>query len=316
MACRRRNRDRGCRGSIRTDLSLIDRSRAVSRTLLRVLVLNLAVAGAKLVFGYATGALSIVSDGYHSLTDSASNVMGLASLRASGKPPDADHPYGHRKFETLAAAGIFVFLLLVVVEVVESSIARLRNGSAPDVTLYSFAVMVATLAVNLWVVRYEAGEGRRLNSELLLADAAHTRSDVLTSCAVLLSLAAVWLGYPVLDAVGALVVAVFIARTGYHIGLETSGILADRVVLDEHEVRRVVMSVPEVMGCHQIRTRGSFDHTFLDLHIWFEADTTLFEAHRLSHVVKDRLMDTFPQIADAVIHIEPPPLDGQAAGRR
>ena len=283
------------------------RARGVSRVLLRVLFLNLAVAGAKLVFGYATGAVSIISDGFHSLTDTASNVMGLVGLRVARKPPDADHPYGHRKFETLAAAGIFVFLLLVVIEVVETALLRLRSGESPRVTAYSFAVMLATLGVNLFVVKYEAGQGQRLGSELLLADAAHTRSDVWTSCAVLVSLVSVRLGYPMLDAVGALVISVFIARTGYHIGLETSGILADRVVMDEAAIRRQVMSVPEVLGCHQIRTRGTFDHTFLDLHVWFPQETTLFEAHRLSHVVKDRLMAAFPQIADAIIHIEPPP---------
>jgi cation diffusion facilitator family transporter len=170
--------------------------------------------------------------------------------------------------------------------------------------------MLVTLAVNLFVVRYEAGAGRRLTSELLLADAAHTRSDVLTSCAVICSLLAVALGYPALDAVGALVVAVFIARTGYQIGLETSGILADRVVINEDEIRRVVMSVPDVVGCHQIRTRGSYDHTFLDLHVWLPERMPLYDAHRLSHVVKDRLMESFPQIADAIIHIEPPPEKG------
>jgi cation diffusion facilitator family transporter len=234
-------------------------------------------------------------------------VIGLVSMRASRKPPDEDHPYGHRKYETLAAAGIFVFLLLVVIEVVEAAIGRLSRGEAPHVTVYSFAVMFATLAVNIGVVRYERSCGHALRSELLLADAAHTRSDVMTSCAVLVSLAAVWFGFPILDAVGAIVIAVFIARTGYQIGMETSGILSDRVVLDEDDIRRVVMAVPEVVGCHHIRTRGSFDHTFLDLHVWFRGDTTLFEAHRLSHVVKDRLMDSFPQIADAIIHIEPPP---------
>jgi cation diffusion facilitator family transporter len=235
--------------------------------------------------------------------------MGLIGLRISRKPPDADHPYGHRKFETLAAAGIFVFLLIVVVEVVRSAFSRLRSGVAPDVTSISFVVMIATVAANLLVVRYEKGQGRALKSELLLADAAHTTSDVWTSCTVLLSLAAVWLGYPIFDAAGALVVAVFIARAGLQIGLESSSILADRVVLEEEPVRRVVMSVPSVLGCHQIRTRGTFDHTFLDLHVWFASDTTLYEAHRLSHVVKDRLMETFPQIADAIIHIEPPPED-------
>jgi cation diffusion facilitator family transporter len=283
------------------------RASVLTRVLAQVLALNVGVALAKLAFGYATGAISIVSDGFHSLTDGASNVMAIVATRAARKPPDEDHPYGHRKYETLAAAGIFVFLLLVVIEVVQGALGRLRGGDAPDVTPASFVVMLVTLAVNLFVVRYETARGRELKSELLLADAAHTRSDVLTSCAVLVSLAGVWLGYPRLDAIGGLVVAVFIAHTGIQIGREASGILSDRVVMNEDDIRRVVMGVPEVRGCHQIRTRGSVDHTFLDLHVWFNGNTTLHEAHRLSHVVKDRLMAQYPHIGDAIIHIEPPP---------
>jgi cation diffusion facilitator family transporter len=167
--------------------------------------------------------------------------------------------------------------------------------------------MLITLGINLWVVRYERAEGHRLNSEILLADALHTKSDVLTSVAVLISLTAVMLGYPILDPIGGLVIAAFIARTGWEIGRETSRVLSDRMVMAEDDIRGVVMGVPEVVGCHQIRTRGTPDHTFLDLHVWFAGTTTLYEAHRLSHVVKDRLMERYPQIADAVIHIEPPP---------
>lgn len=265
------------------------------------------VAGAKLVFGYATGAISMISDGFHSLTDSVSNVMGLTASRAAQKPPDADHPYGHRKYETLAAAGIFVMLLLVVVEVLRGAVTRLRDGGQPEVTAWSFAVMLLTLGINLMVVRYERGQGHRLNSELLLADATHTQSDVLTSCAVLASLAAVSLGYPVLDPIAGLIIAAFITRSGLKIARDAGGILSDRVVLEEEDIRRVVMSVPEVLGCHHIRSRGSADHIFLDLHVWFRGEISLFEAHRLSHVVKDLLMATFPQIGDAIIHIEPPP---------
>jgi cation diffusion facilitator family transporter len=286
---------------------------AIARVLFRVLLLNLAVAAAKLILGYATGAVSIISDGFHSLTDGASNVMGLVGLRAARKPPDADHPYGHRKFETLSAAAIFVFLLFVVLEVVRASFDRLASGSTPSVTPLSFAVMLATLGVNLAVVKYETARGRALTSELLLADATHTRSDVLTSCAVLVSLGAVWLGYPLLDAVGGLVISVFIAHTGLEIARETSRILSDRAVMDEDAIRRVVMSVPDVLGSHHIRTRGSPDHTFLDLHVWVRGDASLDEAHRISHVVKDRLMQTYPQIADAIIHIEPPPAPGHSS---
>jgi cation diffusion facilitator family transporter len=279
----------------------------VGAVLLRVLVLNLAVATAKLILGYSTGAVSVISDGFHSLTDSASNVMGLIGLRASHKPPDDDHPYGHRKYETLAAAGIFVFLLFVVIEVLRTALSRLAGGAPARVTAMSFAVMLGTLAVNLLVVRYESARGRALRSELLMADALHTRSDVLTSCAVLISLASVRLGYEILDPVGALLVAVFIARTGFEIVRETSPILSDHVVLDEEGIRRVVMSVPDVVGCHRIRSRGSLDYAFVDLHVWFRGSTSLVEAHRRSHVVKDTLMQTYPQIADAIIHIEPPP---------
>jgi cation diffusion facilitator family transporter len=285
------------------------RHRGVSRVLTRVLFFNLAVALAKLALGYATGAVSIVSDGFHSLTDSTSNIIGLVGLRASFKPPDADHPYGHRKFETLAAAGIFVFLVLAVMEIGRSALKRLASPSPPEVTWLSFAIMIATLLVNVGVVKYESRAGRRLNSEILLADAMHTQSDVFATIGVLISLAAVWAGYPRLDPLGGIIIAVLIAHTSYQIARDTTGVLSDRMVIDEAEIRQVVMAVPGVLGCHHIRTRGSMDHVFLDLHVWFQADSMLREAHRISHVVKDHLMERFPQIADAIIHIEPPPTD-------
>ena len=286
------------------------RHQAVSRVLGRVLVFNLAVALAKLALGYATGAVSVVSDGYHSIADSGSNVIGLIGLRYSRKPPDVDHPYGHRKFETLAAGGIFVFLLLAVVEIGRTAVKRMGSAEAPHVSWISFAVMLATLGVNLGVVRYEAAAGYRLNSELLLADATHTRSDVFATIGVLFSLLVVWLGHPLFDPIAGVAVAILIAHTSFEIARDMTGILADRVVIDEEQIRQAVMGVPEVLGCHHIRTRGSLDYVFLDLHVWLPADEPLREAHRVSHIVKDRLMERFPQIADAIIHIEPPPNDG------
>jgi cation diffusion facilitator family transporter len=286
---------------------VLTRAAEVTRVLARVLAANLAVAIAKLTFGYLTTTVSIISDGFHSLTDAAANVVALVGLRASGKPPDLDHPYGHRKFETLTAAAIVALLVLVIVEVARTSLQHLWGTSAPRVTGVSFGVMLATLAVNLGVVAYERRAAARLTSELLLADAMHTRSDVLTSLGVLASLVGVWLGFPILDPLIGLVVALVIGHTGFQIGRQASHILSDHIVMAEEDLRTVVMSVPGVLGCHHIRTRGTEDHVFLDLHVWVRGDSRLDEAHRLSHVVKDRLMKRYPQIVDAIIHIEPPP---------
>ena len=284
-----------------------DRYSRVVRVLYRVLFLNLGVALAKIVLGYLTGTVSVLSDGFHSLTDAASNVVALVGVSIARRPPDANHPYGHRKYETMASFAILVFLVLVLVEVLRASYNRLVSGGVPRVFPEGIAVMTATLIINIAVVRYELREGRRLGSEVLRADAMHTRSDVLTSIAVLGALLGVWFGYPLLDPLAALVVAVFIGQAGWRIGQESSRILSDEIVIAEAEVRSVVQSVPGVIGCHRIRTRGSADHTFMDLHLWIDGQTPLESAHSTSHVVKDRLMTRFPHLADVVIHIEPPP---------
>ena len=273
--------------------------------------LNLIVAAAKIGLGLATGAVSVLSDGFHSLTDTASNVVALVGVRIAGQPPDEDHPYGHRKFETMASVGILIFLVLVLFEVLSAAIERLRSGGEPAIDWLTFVVMGATFLVNVGVVFYERAAGRRLGSEVLMADAHHTTSDLLTSATVIAALIGVRLGYGWLDPVAALVIAGFIGYACWEIFKSTSGILADRFVIPEVAIREVVSSVPEVIGCHHIRTRGSNDFVFLDLHVWMERDMRLDEAHRLSHVVKDRLMARFPQIKDAIIHIEPPPRDGE-----
>ena len=284
-----------------------DRYSAVVRVLNRVLVLNLGVAFAKIVLGYSTGAVSILSDGFHSLTDSASNIVALIGVSIARRPPDENHPYGHRKYETMASLGITLFLVLVLFQVLAAAYDRFVNGGTPRVFPEGIAIMTTTLVINLFVVAYEGRAGRRLHSEVLLADARHTRSDVMTSIAVLGALFGVWLGYPIFDPIAAIVVAGFIGHACWDIAQEASRILSDEIVIAGDDVRAVVQSVPEVLGCHQIRTRGSADHAFMDLHVWLDGKTPLGSAHATSHVVKDRLMKRFPALADVVIHIEPPP---------
>ena len=285
---------------------LADRHTSVVRVLRRVLVLNLAVAAAKIALGYVTGAVSILSDGFHSLTDAASNVVALIGVSAAQRPPDADHPYGHRKYETMASLAILIFMIIVLVQIFETAIGRLRTATMPSVLPASVLLMLATLGVNMLVVRYESKEGRRLNSQILGADAKHTQSDAWTTGAVLAALCGAWLGYPRLDPFAGLVVAVFIGHACWQIARDASGVLADQIVIAEEDIRSVVESTPGVIGCEKIRTRGPADSVFVDLHLWIDGNTPLARAHAISHVVKDRLMERFPQIVDVVIHIEPP----------
>src|SRR5512134_606161 len=139
-----------------------DRYSDVTKVLYRVLFLNLGVALAKIVLGYSTGAVSIISDGFHSLTDSASNVVALIGISIARQPPDANHPYGHRKYETMASIGILVFLVVVLVEVLSAALDRFMNGGTPRVFPEGIGIMAVTLVINLFVVNYELTAGRRL----------------------------------------------------------------------------------------------------------------------------------------------------------
>lgn len=279
---------------------------------MRVLVLNLVVAVAKIAYGYASGAISILSDGFHSLTDTASNVVGLVGVFAARRPPDEDHPYGHRKYETVAAVAVVGFLALVMLEVLRNAFNHLTGRSArPEITTAGFLVMAITVAVNIIVVRYESAGAESLGSEILMADATQTRGDVWSSLTVIVALAGARAGLPILDPLAALVVAGFIGYAGYQIAQTTMKILSDRIVMSESDIETVVSSVRGVLGCHQIRTRGSADHVFLDFHVWLPPDMRLTDAHDISHVVKDRLMARYPQIVDVVIHLEPPPRAGE-----
>jgi cation diffusion facilitator family transporter len=272
-----------------------DKYSSVVSVLYRVLFVNLAIALAKIVLGCA------------------SNVVALVGVSVARRPPDANHPYGHRKYETMASLGILIFLVIVLVQVVTAAVDRLLTGGSPRVFPEGIGLMAVTLGVNIWVVAYEMREGKRLQSEVLRADAKHTRSDVLTSAAVLAALIGVWNGYPLLDPIAALLVAGFIGQACWSIALDAQGILSDQIVIAEGDVRAVVQSVPDVIGCEKIRTRGAADYAFLDLHLWLDRSMTLEAAHETSHVVKDKLMAKFPQLADVVIHIEPPPqaVDGR-----
>jgi cation diffusion facilitator family transporter len=275
------------------------------RILWVILALNWLVAAAKLGYGAYTGSISMQADGIHSSFDGMSNVIGLIGLWVAAHPPSPLYPYGHKKYETFAAAGIGLVLFGTCLYIVRSSYLHWRDGVVPEVTVISFAVMLGTMAINTAVMVWERRRGQVLKSEILVADSLHTASDILSSLSVLIGLAAVWAGYPLLDPIAGLVIAGFIGHTGILVLREASQSLADKARIDPDGIRQVALTVPGVDCCDNIRTRGLARHVFTDLTIHVDPAMTTAHAHIVAHEVEEIVRREFPDVVEVVVHVAP-----------
>lgn len=277
----------------------------VRRVLWLTLLLNVAVSGGKILVGTLSGSMSMVADGYHSLVDGSNNVIGLIVAAFAYAPPDLGHPYGHRKFETAATMLIGGALLLLSYRVVEGSLTQASHARVPEIGPLNWYVMLATLGVNIFVAWYEAREGRRLGSEYLVADAAHTRSDLYVSLGVIASFAGARAGLPWADAVVATGIAAVIAVQAVRILVGAFHVLTDRAVIAPEKIDFVVRSVPGVRDCREIRTRGGPDAAYVDLVVHVDGGLTLRAAHDVADRIELALSRAHPQIVDVVVHLEP-----------
>ncbi len=281
------------------------RTRQIKRVLWITLFLNLFVCVSKLAYGYATDTLGMVADGYHSLFDSSSNVVGLIAIQYASKPADTGHPYGHRKAETISTLIIAAMLFGACYEIGSGAYARFFDKTVPEVTLYSFLIMIGTMVINYGVSRYEGLKGRELRSQILMADSAHTRSDIFVSLSVIIALIGIKLGYVWLDGVAAIVIAVFVAFMGFRVIRESLGTLMDQAQLDPKAVCESVSSIAGVRDCHNVRSRGHSSAIYMDLNIHVDPAMTIQRAHELTHQVIAKIKTEFPQVIDVVVHTEP-----------
>ncbi|HWI62227.1 MAG TPA: cation diffusion facilitator family transporter [Symbiobacteriaceae bacterium] len=289
----------------------MEQMKRVRRILLAILGLNVAVALAKVIYGWISGSLSMTADGFHSLSDGASNLLGLVGVWLAGVPADENHPYGHKKFETFTTVGIAALLLFVGYEVIQGAIGRIGDPRIPDVSAASFIVMIITLAVNIGVFTYEYRVGRKLGSDFLVSDALHTRSDILVSLSVIGGLVGVKLGLPWLDWVLSLVIAVLIGHSAWEIIKNSAQVLCDAAVLDPAVVVPLVQDIPGVEDCHMVRSRGRSDAVYVDLHLTVDPAMTVGQAHMLAHIAECRLKGKIPGVVDVLVHVEPPDDAGQ-----
>lgn len=277
----------------------------IRRVLVLVLTLNVGVAAAKMAYGWLSGSVAMVADGFHSLFDGTSNVVGLTGISLAARPADRGHPYGHTKYEAFASAGIAGMLVLAAAGIAQSALRRLGGGLPVRVDAGSFAVMILTIAVNLVVTTYEKRRGRALASSILIADAAHTRSDVYVSLSVIAGLVAVKLGYPVMDLVAAAVVVVTILWAALGVLRSAGEVLVDRARIPEEELTALVEDVEGVRSVHRVRTRGVPTEVYVDMHLVVDPTMPLECAHALAEEVEKRVRSAYPVVVDVLIHVEP-----------
>ena len=277
----------------------------VRTVLFYILILNIAVALAKLIYGTMTKTASMVADGFHSFSDGTSNVVGLIGIWIASKPPDESHPYGHQKVETLSTIFIALLLFFVSYEIMVGAYGRFKNPIEPVINIGSFIVMIATLAVNLFVVKYETKQGEQLKSSILISDAKHTQSDVYVSLSVIVSLIAIKLGFPIVDSLVSVFIGILILKAGLEILVNATNVLIDGKILDSNEICRKVLEHPEVNNCHKIRTRGKENQIMVDLHIGIDKNQTVEQGHEIVHDVEKMLMEEFEGVSEVIIHLEP-----------
>jgi cation diffusion facilitator family transporter len=273
------------------------------------IVSNSVLIALKLAAGAITGSIAIVTEAIHSLIDLIASVIAFVSVRKADEPADTDHPYGHQKVESLAAAIEGMLILVGAGIIVFEATRRLVDGAGVDLLGVGIAVMGFSVLANLAVSTVLSRQAKAHESPALEGDAAHLRTDALTSAGVLVGLVVVELtGVVAFDSVTAIVVAVAIVVAGVRILRRSSRVLVDEALPDE-EMDRIETAIaaartPEVAGYHKLRARRAGSRRYIDLHVQYRSGTSLERAHELAHAMRASI-EADVRGAEVLIHAEP-----------
>jgi cation diffusion facilitator family transporter len=289
-------------------------TREAHRVTLIGAVIDLTVGLLKLITGLLVGSAALIADGIHSFSDLVTDGFVLAATHYGRQEPDSNHPYGHGRIETLATLVLGSVLIFVAGGIAWASLMRLIGGEpfeAPG--LWAIGVAVVALAAKEWIFRYTLRVARRVNSKLLEANAWHSRSDALSTVAVLIGLVAAQFGAGWVDAVAAILVGIMVGQVGWRLLWESSQELIDTALpeAEREQMQSIAEEVPGVHGVHDLRTRSLGSQVVLDLHIVVAPRLTVSEAHEIGNTVSRQLRDAFPNLADVTFHIDPEDDEGE-----
>ncbi len=278
------------------------RDRQVERVLVREALANLAVMFAKATVGFQSGSIAVLGDAVHSLADLANNIVAFIATRIASTPPDSDHPYGHRKFETLAVFGIATLLSVLAIEIILGALDR--DPGAITQQRWGLALMLGVLAVNIAIAAWENRWARRLDSDILHADARHTVSDVLTTVAVIAGWQLAANGYRWLDALASIIVAAMILYLAYGLFQKAIPVLVERSIANPEVLSSVASAVSGVQETRRVRSREGGSGPAIELVVSVDPDLSTADSHAIADEIERVISDKFA-VNDVTVHIEP-----------
>ncbi|MGV6826907.1 MAG: cation diffusion facilitator family transporter [bacterium] len=286
---------------------LAERTAETQRVAVVGAVVNLLLSAVKLAAGVLANSAALIADGIHSLSDLASDALVWFAARHAGHGPDKEHPYGHGRFETAGTLGLGILLVMVALGIVWDAVAGafFHDVSTPGI-LAIYAALFSILA-NEGLYWYTIIVSRRINSEMLRANAWHHRTDAISSVVVLIGVVGAMLGWPYLDSLAAVIVGVMVAKIGWDLGWSAMQELVDSALDEETvgEATRLIQAIDGVRSIHMFRTRRHGHQAAADVHVQVSPYLSVSEGHMISQMVEDKLKDSFEAITDVTVHIDP-----------
>jgi cation diffusion facilitator family transporter len=288
--------------------SLDRRYREVRKVTLIGAVVDLVLGVVKIVVGYAASSQALIADGVHSLSDLATDFLVLFAAKHSHREADAEHPYGHGRIETVATVALGVALLAVAAGICYEAVARfLEAETLPHPGALALAIALLSVASKEAIYQYTVRVARRLRSNMLHANAWHSRTDAISSIVVVIGVGGAMLGYPYLDGMAAVVVALMIAKIGWDLVWNSLKELIDTALDDEQlrEIRELILEVSGVHALHMLRTRRSGSQVLVDVHILVDPALSVSEGHQIGERVRGELIGGLEDVTDVTVHIDP-----------
>ncbi len=290
------------------ELTAKQRKNETTRITLWGVAVNLVLAIIKISGGIIGQSQALLADGIHSLSDLASDGMVLIAVKHAGEDADEDHPYGHARYETLATVALGILLMGVAIGIVYGAILRLENPEEiATPALFTLIIAAISIVSNEGLYHATRAVAQKIRSPLLEANAWHHRSDAISSIVVLIGIGATFIGFPLLDAIAAIVVALMIAKIGLDLSRQSVQELVDTALEPEmvDKIKQTILSIDDVRELHMLRSRRMGHNALVDVHLLVSPKLSVSEGHHISEAVEKILIEKFDEVNDVTVHIDP-----------